>query len=153
MTSRTPSRFRAARVCPLATTLTVAPDRARRVAIVPPMAPAPKMQNFGDSASDAVFIRFRIVELHPNADPKLFEAVISNGVQQGPVTARFQECSSASLDCDVGIPEYQSLGTVLGQNVAGLVAGKASIEQTLKSNQNQAERAIPSHRSNSSLPF
>jgi hypothetical protein len=32
---------------------------------------------------------FRIVELHPNADPKLFEAVISNGVQQGPVRFRF----------------------------------------------------------------
>ena len=32
---------------------------------------------------------FRIVELHPNADPKLFEAVISNGRQQGPVRFRF----------------------------------------------------------------
>jgi hypothetical protein len=32
---------------------------------------------------------FRIVELHPNTDPKLFEAVISNGVQQGPVRFRF----------------------------------------------------------------
>jgi len=32
---------------------------------------------------------FRIVELHPNADPKLFEAVISNGNQQGPVRFRF----------------------------------------------------------------
>jgi hypothetical protein len=32
---------------------------------------------------------FRIVELHPNADPKLSEAVISNGVQQGPVRFRF----------------------------------------------------------------
>jgi hypothetical protein len=32
---------------------------------------------------------FRIVELHPNADPKLFEAVISNGVKQGPVRFRF----------------------------------------------------------------
>src|SRR6202030_2397476 len=32
---------------------------------------------------------FRIVELHSNADPKLFEAVISNGVQQGPVRFRF----------------------------------------------------------------
>jgi hypothetical protein len=32
---------------------------------------------------------FRIVELHPNADPKLFEVVISNGVQQGPVRFRF----------------------------------------------------------------
>src|SRR5271165_502128 len=33
---------------------------------------------------------FRIVELHPNADPKLFEAVISNGSQQGPVRFRFK---------------------------------------------------------------
>jgi hypothetical protein len=32
---------------------------------------------------------FRIVELHPNADPKLFEAVISNGNQQGAVRFRF----------------------------------------------------------------
>ena len=32
---------------------------------------------------------FRIVELHPNADPRLFEAVISNGSQQGPVRFRF----------------------------------------------------------------
>ncbi|MBV9300371.1 MAG: hypothetical protein JO066_15520 [Verrucomicrobia bacterium] len=33
--------------------------------------------------------KFRIVELHPNADPKLFEAVISNGSQQGPVRFHF----------------------------------------------------------------
>jgi hypothetical protein len=32
---------------------------------------------------------FRIVELHPNADPKLFEAIISNGTQQGPVRFHF----------------------------------------------------------------
>ena len=32
---------------------------------------------------------FRIVELRPNADPKLFEAVISNGSQQGLVRFRF----------------------------------------------------------------
>jgi hypothetical protein len=32
---------------------------------------------------------FRIVTLHPNADPKLFEAIISNGSQQGPVRFRF----------------------------------------------------------------
>ena len=32
---------------------------------------------------------FRVVELHPNADPKLFEAVISNGSQQGPVRFSF----------------------------------------------------------------
>jgi sorbitol/mannitol transport system substrate-binding protein len=42
----------------------------------------------------------------------------------------------------VGIPEFQSLGSVVGQNVAGLVAGKASMEETLKSNQNQAERTM-----------
>jgi hypothetical protein len=32
---------------------------------------------------------FRIVEVHPNADPKLFEAVISNGNQQGSVRFLF----------------------------------------------------------------
>jgi hypothetical protein len=32
---------------------------------------------------------FRIVELRRNTDPKLFEAVISNGSQQGPVRFRF----------------------------------------------------------------
>ena len=30
----------------------------------------------------------RIVEIHPNADPKLFEAVISNGIEKGPVKFR-----------------------------------------------------------------
>jgi hypothetical protein len=32
---------------------------------------------------------FRILELRRNADPKLFEAVISNGSQQGPVRVHF----------------------------------------------------------------
>ena len=31
---------------------------------------------------------FRIVEIRPNADPKLFEAVISNGSEKGPVRFR-----------------------------------------------------------------
>jgi hypothetical protein len=31
---------------------------------------------------------FRILEIHPNADPKLFEAVISNGSETGPVRFR-----------------------------------------------------------------
>ena len=30
----------------------------------------------------------RIVEIHPNADPKLFEVVISNGTEKGPVRFR-----------------------------------------------------------------
>jgi hypothetical protein len=31
---------------------------------------------------------FRIVEVHPNANPKLFEAIISNGSEQGLVRCR-----------------------------------------------------------------
>jgi hypothetical protein len=31
---------------------------------------------------------FRIVEIHPSSDPKLFEAVISNGNEMGPVRFR-----------------------------------------------------------------
>jgi hypothetical protein len=34
---------------------------------------------------------FRIVEIHPNADPKLFEAVISNGNEKGPVRFRLTQ--------------------------------------------------------------
>src|SRR6516164_6212771 len=33
--------------------------------------------------------KFRIVEIHPNADPKQFEAIISNGFEQGAVRFRF----------------------------------------------------------------
>jgi hypothetical protein len=32
---------------------------------------------------------FRLVELHPNADPRQFEAIISNGSEQGAVRFRF----------------------------------------------------------------
>lgn len=42
----------------------------------------------------------------------------------------------------VSIPEYQALGTTVGQNVAGLVAGRSTLEQTLKLNQNAAERTV-----------
>jgi sorbitol/mannitol transport system substrate-binding protein len=42
----------------------------------------------------------------------------------------------------VGIPEFQSLGSVIGQNIAGIVAGKTSLDQTLKANQVQAERVM-----------
>jgi hypothetical protein len=31
----------------------------------------------------------RIVEIHPNADPRQFEVIISNGSEQGPVRFRF----------------------------------------------------------------
>ena len=42
----------------------------------------------------------------------------------------------------VGIPEFQSLGTNVGQNVAGFITGKTSLEQTLKLNQTEAERTM-----------
>jgi sorbitol/mannitol transport system substrate-binding protein len=42
----------------------------------------------------------------------------------------------------VGIPEFQSLGTVVGQNIAGMISGKTSVEQTMKLNQSEAERVM-----------
>jgi sorbitol/mannitol transport system substrate-binding protein len=42
----------------------------------------------------------------------------------------------------VGIPEFQSIGTVVGQNISGALAGKMSVEQALKNSQNSAERAM-----------
>ena len=41
---------------------------------------------------------FRIVEIHPNADPKLFEAVISNGSEKGPVKFRLTSARSEPAD-------------------------------------------------------
>jgi sorbitol/mannitol transport system substrate-binding protein len=42
----------------------------------------------------------------------------------------------------VGIPEFQSIGTTVGQNIAGALAGKMSVEQALKNSQLSAERAM-----------
>src|SRR5262245_37567759 len=42
----------------------------------------------------------------------------------------------------VGIPEFQSIGTVVGQNISGALAGKMPVEQALKDSQAAAERAV-----------
>lgn len=42
----------------------------------------------------------------------------------------------------VGIPEYQSIGTVVGQTVAGALAGQDTVAAALKSGQAAADRAI-----------
>jgi sorbitol/mannitol transport system substrate-binding protein len=42
----------------------------------------------------------------------------------------------------VGIPEFQSIGTVVGQNLSGALSGKMSIDQALKDSQAATERAV-----------
>jgi sorbitol/mannitol transport system substrate-binding protein len=42
----------------------------------------------------------------------------------------------------VGIPEFQSIGQVVGQQIAGALAGKLSVDQALKNSQNTAQRAM-----------
>ena len=42
----------------------------------------------------------------------------------------------------VGIPEFQSIGTQVGQNISGTLAGKMSVDQALKESQTAAERAV-----------
>ena len=42
----------------------------------------------------------------------------------------------------VGIPEFQSFGTVVGQNISGALAGKSSVEEALKASQTAVERAV-----------
>ncbi|RQR60343.1 sugar ABC transporter substrate-binding protein [Burkholderia sp. Bp9002] len=42
----------------------------------------------------------------------------------------------------VGIPEFQSFGTVVGQSVAGAVAGQSSVDQALAAGQAAADRAV-----------
>src|SRR5271154_4692559 len=42
----------------------------------------------------------------------------------------------------VGIPEFQAIGTTVGQNVAGALTGAMTIDAALKSSQSAAERAV-----------
>jgi sorbitol/mannitol transport system substrate-binding protein len=42
----------------------------------------------------------------------------------------------------VGIPEFQSFGTVVGQSIAGALAGKMSVDEALKAGQAAANRAV-----------
>jgi sorbitol/mannitol transport system substrate-binding protein len=69
-----------------------------------------------------------------------------------PVTLKAMETADPNNPCIkkvpytgiqfVGIPEFQSLGTVVGQNVSGALAGKMSVEQALKDSQAAAERSM-----------
>jgi hypothetical protein len=51
---------------------------------------------------------FRIVEIHPNADPNLFEAVISNGSEEGPVRFRL---TSTDRNPQIGTPSSPATQT------------------------------------------
>ena len=42
----------------------------------------------------------------------------------------------------VGIPGFQSIGTIAGQNIAGALAGNMSVDQALKATQTTAERSM-----------
>ena len=42
----------------------------------------------------------------------------------------------------VGIPEFQAIGTTVGQNIAGALTGATSLDAALKSSQTAAERAV-----------
>jgi sorbitol/mannitol transport system substrate-binding protein len=42
----------------------------------------------------------------------------------------------------VAIPEFQSFGTIVGQNISGPLAGKMSVDQALKDSQAAVNRAV-----------
>jgi sorbitol/mannitol transport system substrate-binding protein len=42
----------------------------------------------------------------------------------------------------VGIPEFQSFGSVVAQNISGVLASKMSVDQALKDSQAAVERAV-----------
>jgi hypothetical protein len=51
---------------------------------------------------------FRLVEIHPNADTKLFEAVISNGSETGPVRFRLTPPNPSPKNGTTSPPAAQS---------------------------------------------
>jgi hypothetical protein len=42
----------------------------------------------------------------------------------------------------VAIPEFQALGTTVGQNIAGALAGQQSIDQALQTSQDEATQVM-----------
>ncbi len=42
----------------------------------------------------------------------------------------------------VGIPEFQSIGTTVGQNIASVLAGSSTVDQALKASETAANRAV-----------
>jgi sorbitol/mannitol transport system substrate-binding protein len=42
----------------------------------------------------------------------------------------------------MGIPEFQSFGTVVGQNISGVLAGKMSVDRALTDRQAAVSRAV-----------
>jgi sorbitol/mannitol transport system substrate-binding protein len=42
----------------------------------------------------------------------------------------------------VGIPEFQAIGTQVGQTMAAALSGKMTVDQALKASQVEAERAV-----------
>lgn len=70
----------------------------------------------------------------------------------GPVTLKAMQTADPTHPCIkpvpytgiqfVGIPEFQSIGTVVGQNISGALAGKMSVDQALKDSQAAAARAV-----------
>jgi len=42
----------------------------------------------------------------------------------------------------VGIPEFQSFGGIVGQNISGVLAGKSTVEQALKDSQAAVARGV-----------
>jgi sorbitol/mannitol transport system substrate-binding protein len=42
----------------------------------------------------------------------------------------------------VGIPEFQSFGTVVGQSISGALAGNTTVDAALKAGQAAANRAV-----------
>jgi sorbitol/mannitol transport system substrate-binding protein len=42
----------------------------------------------------------------------------------------------------VGIPEFQSFGTVVGQSISGAIAGQMTVDQALAAGNATADRAV-----------
>ena len=81
---------------------------------------------------------FRIVEIHPNADPKLFEAVISNGSEKGPVRFRL-----APPERSPQIGTTESPGDTNTEAADRAHESTARPEKKLKSPVNKAARLLP----------
>ncbi len=85
---------------------------------------------------DSTYAQPEYLEAAPFA--KLVQKAIKNA---DPTDATLEKVPYIGIQF-VGIPEYQSIGTVVGQTIAGALAGQTSVDAALKAGQATADRAV-----------
>ena len=84
----------------------------------------------------------RLIEVHPNANPKLFEAVISDGTQQKPLKFSFEAASTVAVANPPVVPnpmqqQVPQQPNVNAQNIQRILNGRTPYQPPVANGQTQ----------------